>query len=84
MVKETRSCYYRSYLVVLSYRALLLVTDIMATVVIPETFENAFRGNRAYLAKKISLSATFWNLMTDSELLSTEHVQDIKVFVFFY
>ena len=50
---------------------------------VPVTFKDAFEGKRAYLVQKILPSQKFWNLMIDYELLLTEHVAKLQVFVLF-
>jgi len=50
----------------------------MATV--PATFYDAIHGIRADLVEKILPSPTFWNLMIDREVLSSYHVEKLKVF----
>ena len=63
----------------------LLVTDMTAPVMsVPATFEDAFKGIRAYLVEKILPSIKFWNLMIDYDLLLKHHVDEIKVFTSFH
>ena len=72
------------YVGVLMFSAFMFVADITTSIMsVPVSFKDAFKGIRTYLVQKISPSTIFWNLMMDNSLLLSEHVAEIKVFVFF-
>jgi len=47
---------------------------------IPVSFEDAFKRIRAHLVKKIDPSTLLLNLMIDTELLTSWHVEEIQVY----